>query len=60
MYCVTMAKKKAKESKLGGDVTSLTAEELQNLKLRVSIEVSKDVFDKLVKTMLTPQQNEGM
>ncbi|MBO5267557.1 MAG: hypothetical protein J6B13_02205 [Muribaculaceae bacterium] len=54
-----MAKKKAKESKLGGDVTSLTAEELQNLKFRVSIEVSKEVFDKLVKTMLNPNKMKG-
>lgn len=54
-----MAKNKAKESKIGGDVTSLTAEELQNLKFRVSIEVSKEVFDKLVKTMLNPNKMKG-
>lgn len=49
---MTMAKKKKKESGSGNEMKSLTREELQNMKFRLSINIPKADFDKLVKWML--------
>lgn len=47
-----MAKKKKKILKPGDDIKSLTKEELQNMKVKLSIEIPKEDFDRLVKEML--------
>lgn len=49
---MTMAKKKKKILKPGDDIKSLTKEELQNMKVKLSIEIPKEDFDRLVKEML--------
>lgn len=53
---MTMAKKKKKELKPGDEIKSLTKEELQNMKVKLSIEIPKEDFDRLIKEMLN--QNE--
>ncbi len=47
-----MAKKKKKELKPGDEIKSLTKEELQNMKVKLSIEIPKEDFDRLVKAMM--------
>lgn len=48
-----MAKKKPLESlKEGEEIKSLTKEELQKLRVKLSIEVPKEAFDELVKAMM--------
>lgn len=49
---MTMAKKKKKELKPGDEIKSLTKEELQNMKVKLSIEIPKEDFDRLIKEML--------
>lgn len=51
---MTMAKKKKKELKQGDEIKSLTKEELQNMKFKLSIEIPKEDFDRLIKEMLNP------
>lgn len=51
---MTMVKKKKKESKPGNEMKSLTREELRNMKFKVSIEIPKEDFDRLVKDILNP------
>ena len=46
-------KKKPLESlKEGEEITSLTNEELQRLRVKLSIEVPKEAFDELLKAMM--------
>lgn len=48
-----MAKKKPLKSiEKGEEITFLTDEELQNMRLNLSIEIPKEDFDELVKAML--------
>lgn len=48
-----MAKKKPLETlKEGEEIKSLTKEELQKLRVKLSIEVPKEAFDELVKAMM--------
>lgn len=47
-----MAKKKKKELKPGEEIKSLTTEELQNMKFKLSIEIPQEDFDKLLKAMM--------
>ncbi|MBD5349675.1 MAG: hypothetical protein HDR89_02160 [Bacteroides sp.] len=48
-----MAKKKPLESlKEGEEIKSLTKEELQKLRVKLSIEVPKEAFDELLKAMM--------
>lgn len=48
-----MAKRKPLKSlKEGEEIKSLTKEELQNLKLNLSIEIPKEAFDELLKAMM--------
>lgn len=49
---MTMAKKKKKELKSGDEIKSLTKEELQNMKFKLSIEIPKEDFDRIMKSML--------
>lgn len=49
---MTMAKKKKKELKPSDEIKSLTKEELQNMKVKLSIEIPKEDFDRLIKEML--------
>lgn len=45
-------KKKATKLKPGDEIKSLTKEELQNMRFKLSIEISKEDFDRIVKSML--------
>lgn len=45
-------KKKTTKLKPGDEIKSLTKDELQNMKFKLSIEIPKEDFDKLVKSML--------
>lgn len=54
-----MAKKKKKELKPGDEIKSLTTEELQNMRFKLSIEISKENFDRLIKEMLNPNENNN-
>lgn len=48
-----MAKKRPLESlKEGEEIKSLTKEELQKLRVKLSIEVPKEAFDELLKAMM--------
>lgn len=47
-----MAQKKKKELKPGDEIKSLTKEELQNMKVKLSIEIPKEDFDRLIKAMM--------
>ena len=47
-----MAKKKKKELKPGDEIKTLTKEELQNMKFRLSIEIPKEDFDRFIKEIL--------
>lgn len=48
-----MAKRKPLKSlKKGDEIKSLTQEELQNMRLNLSIEIPKEAFDELVKAMM--------
>lgn len=47
-----MAKKKKKELNPGDEIKSLTTKELQNMRFKLSIEISKEDFDRLVKAMM--------
>lgn len=48
-----MAKRKPLRSlKEGEEITSLTDEELQNMRLNLSIEIPKEDFDELLKAMM--------
>lgn len=51
-----MAKKKKKELKPSDEIKSLTKEELQNMKFKLSIEIPKEDFDRLIKEMLNPNE----
>lgn len=53
---MTMAKKKKKELKPGDEIKSLTKEELQNMKVKLSIEIPKEDFDRSIKEMLNPNE----
>lgn len=50
-----MAKKKKKitELKRGDEIKSLTKEEFQDMKFKLSIEIPKEDFDRLVKAMMS-------
>ena len=54
---MTMAKKKKKELKSGDEIKSLTKEELQNMKFKLSIEIPKEDFDRIVKEMLKSKED---
>lgn len=48
-----MAKKKSQESEnQGKEVKFISKEELQNMKLKLSIEIPKEDFDELIKAMM--------
>lgn len=49
---------KQNKRKRGEEIRSLTKEELQNMKFRLSIQVPKEDFDKLLTEMLGGKQNE--
>lgn len=51
---MNMAKKKKNGLKPGDEIKSLTKEELQNMKFKLSIEIPKEDFDRLVNEMLNP------
>ena len=57
-----MAKKKPLKSlKKGEEITFIPQEELQNMRLNLSIEIPKEDFDELLKAMMDgekPLQNE--
>lgn len=53
---MTMVKKKKKELKPSDEIKSLTKEELQNMKVKLSIEIPKEDFDRLIKEMLNPNE----
>ena len=48
-----MAKKKSQESEnQGKEVKFISKEELQNMRLKLSIEIPKEDFDELIKAMM--------
>lgn len=49
---------KQNKRKRGDEIRSLTKEELQNMKFRLSIQVPKEDFEKLLTEMLGGEQNE--
>lgn len=61
-FCRTlhsMAKKQALKSlKKGEEITSLTKEELQKMKFKLSIEIPKEDFDELLKAMMGVDENK--
>ena len=53
-----MAKKKnLKSVKEGEEIKFITKEELQNMRLKLSIEIPKEDFDELIKAMLEGVNN---
>lgn len=45
-------KKPLKSIKEGEEITSLTEEDLQNLRVKLSVEIPKEDFDELLKAMM--------
>lgn len=50
-------KKPLKSLKEGEEITSLTEEELQNLRIKLSIEIPKESFDELLKAMMGMEED---
>lgn len=54
-----MAKKKPLKSlKKGEEITFIPQEELQNMRLNLSIEIPKEDFDELLKAMMGDDENK--
>lgn len=55
-----MAKKKSLKSlKKGEEITFIPKEELQNMRLNLSIEIPKEDFDELIKAMMGVDNAKG-
>lgn len=52
-----MVKQKEKNLNPGDEIKSLTTEELQNMKFKLSIEIPKEDFDSLIKEMINVDKN---
>lgn len=51
-------KKPLKSIKEGEEITSLTEEDLQNLRVKLSVEIPKEDFDELLKAMMGMEIHE--
>ncbi len=56
-----MAKKKPLKSlKKGEEITSITKDELQKMRFKLSIEIPKEDFDELLKAMMATEKDNGL